>query len=235
MHITLNQHFTLSTEYIGEEQTPVVIIDDLLAEPYCLIREANTDTEYTFRCQESDYYPGVRKPAPLGYQTMLKEALWPKVNQHLGSNTRQCRVTLSAYSIATTQPKELRPIQMLPHFDTTNEHQFAVVHYLCDKRHGGTAFYRHKNTRYERIIQSRLKNYSGQLKQQAMSANLHENPAYIDGDTPLFEQIYTVEAQLNRAIIYPSNMLHSGNIRPQMGLSDSPLSGRLTISSFLCG
>lgn len=55
----------------------------------------------------------------------------------------------------------------------------------------------------------------------------------MNGSNNMYEQIYSVEAKMNRAIIYPSNALHSGNINPVMGLSSEPRKGRLTIGSFI--
>ena len=99
--------------------------------------------------------------------------------------------------------------------------------------HGGTAFYRHQYTGFERIDAARLPSYATLLKQQAMAARLHENPSYISGDTELFQQIAKVEARVNRAIIYPGNLLHSGDIRQIGANAADPAHGRLTISSFL--
>ncbi len=142
-------------------------------------------------------------------------------------------VLLSAFSIATLPTEKLRPIQMLPHFDCPADNQFAMVHYLCDAKHGGTSIYRHNLTGYERINESRQSEYRQLLKQQAIAEKLHLNSRYIDGDTQLFTRVHALEAKINRAVIYPSNVLHSGNIHPEHGLSASPATGRLTISSFI--
>jgi hypothetical protein len=107
------------------------------------------------------------------------------------------------------------------------------VHYLCGPEHGGTSFYRHRETGFERISAERLAGYSAKLKTEAQAAQLHLQPGYIDGDTSMFQRIYQVDAKPNRAIIYPGNLLHSGDIRPESGLSATPSQGRLTISSFL--
>ena len=118
----------------------------------------------------------------------------------------------------------------MPHFDATSAGQIAVLHYLCDASHGGTAFYRHRSTGFETITPERLQPYIATL-----SAELERTPppqAYVTGDTPLFEQIGAVEARFDRAVIYPSRLLHSGDIRPS-SLSLDPRRGRLTANSFL--
>ena len=51
---------------------------------------------------------------------------------------------------------------------------------------------------------------------------------YIRGDTALFERTASVAARFNRAIFYRSNLLHSGDIAADAGLSPDPRRGRLT-------
>ena len=58
---------------------------------------------------------------------------------------------------------------MLPHVDTTQNNQLAIVHYLCNNEHGGTSFYRHKASQFEVISAERLVGYSKQLKKEAMA------------------------------------------------------------------
>ncbi|WP_286263489.1 DUF6445 family protein [Thalassotalea atypica] len=222
---------------IGEENTPIIVLDNACENLDELLLDAYTKDDFT--SQESDFYPGVRRPAPADYQQQLSAWLLPLLTLHYDSSAlsdkTECKAKtmLSTYAIATTAPDKLRPIQTLPHFDTAADNQFAVVHYLCDESHGGTSFYRHKILGYERIFADRLAKYGGLLKQQAISEKLHLTPRYMQGSTSLFERIHTVVAKMNRMVIYPSNLLHSGNINTNLGLSDDPQHGRLTISSFV--
>ncbi len=55
---------------------------------------------------------------------------------------------------------------------------------------------------------------------------------YINGDTELFQRIGQVPVKFNRCIVYRSNLLHSGDINPTLGLSANPREGRLTLNSF---
>ena len=66
-----------------------------------------------------------------------------------------------------------------------------------------------------------------------MANQIHKTPRYMSASTNMFEQLYSVEALMNRAIIYPSNLLHSGNVNAALGLSSVPKKGRLTIGSFI--
>jgi len=229
----INLKDNIEVVFIGQENTPLIILDNFVTEPEALISLACDD--HPFHAQPTDFYPGIRKPVPPSYGELICSQLFNllKNTYHLENGT-EAKTILSAFSISTTPPSQLRPIQMLPHFDTTDNNQFALVHYLCGAEHGGTSFYRHKKANYERITKTRFSSYTTLLKQQAKAENLHLTPAYIADDSSLFERIHLVAARKNRVVIYPSNLLHSGNIQPQLGLSSDPRKGRLTISSFIC-
>jgi hypothetical protein len=214
---------------LGQELTPVLVIDHLLLDTSWLCQQAQ---QAAFSGQADNYYPGIRAASPAQYQAAICQALFPLLHNVFAPKASELRILMSAYSIATTATAGLRPIQMLPHFDTVEPMQLAMVHYLCGAEHGGTSFYRHKETGFERITATRLPCYGQLLKQQAKAARLHEKPSYMNGSTPLFERIAQVSAQMNRAVIYPGNLLHSGDIQAAL-LSADPAQGRLTISSFL--
>jgi len=226
---------TVQLLMIGNEKLPILIIDDLVVEPINLVDTACLKEHGAsgFISQKTDYYPGVRKNSPNEYKQQIQALFSLLKHSFEFEQAKSLSVVLSAYSISITPPEKLKPIQMLPHFDTPSENQLAMVHYLCDEIQGGTSFYRHNSTGFERITTERATLYRTQLKQQALAEKLHEQPQYINGDTKLFKQVFSVEAKMNRAVIYPSNLLHSGNIRPKNGLLSDPKKGRLTISSFL--
>jgi hypothetical protein len=215
---------------IGEEATPLLIIDDLVTDPQWLINAAEHGSN--FQTDPANFYPGIRKPAPQLYSQILQSALLPLLQAVFHPQASRLNSLQTAFSMSTTPATQLRPIQMLPHIDATTPQQLAMVHYLCGPEQGGTSFYRHRETGFERISAERLAGYSATLKAEAQAAQLHLQPGYIDGDTSLFQRIYQVDAKANRAIIYPGNLLHSGDIREGSGLSADPKIGRLTISSF---
>jgi hypothetical protein len=222
----------VNIQYVGTENTPILVIDNFTKSPELLVELAGDGADFIE--DKQNFYPGKRKPVAMQYRKQLCDIYRDIINRHYQlSTTKHLECLLSAYALATTPEHKLTPIQMVPHFDTTDNHQFAVVHYLCKPELGGTAFYRHKQTGYERIYQSRLSNYGQILKQQAMAEKLHLSPKYIQQDTALFKQILAIEAKYNRAIIYPSNLLHSGCINPKLSLHHHPKHGRLTISSFI--
>ncbi len=227
---SLNPKRDIQLLSIGEEQ-PVVIIDDLLANPQQLLDYAQQGDE--FQSAATDYYPGIRKPISGSYAQVLCRTIQETFQCVFGlRDDSTANVSLCALSLATTEPAQLRPIQSLPHFDTSDSFQLAVVHYLCTPEHGGTSFYRHRQSGYESITSDRVQAYAALLKEQVVSARF-PGQQYMNGDSEWFERIASIEAKFNRAIIYRGNLLHSGDINADNGLSHNPLSGRLTANTFI--
>jgi 3-hydroxymyristoyl/3-hydroxydecanoyl-(acyl carrier protein) dehydratase len=230
--IQLNSDTSIKVINIGNENYPLLLIDNFANNAENLITLAGNGEH--FCQQDQDFYPGVRQNMPATYGSQICALHGQLIKFYLGlEHTKKANTVLSALSITTTPPERLKPIQMVPHFDSTSNQQIAVIHYLCDDSHGGTSFYRHKQTGLERITEQQLPQYSQLLKQQAIAEKLHLNSQYISSETSLYEKIHTVKAKMNRAIIYPSNALHSGDIQRAKKLSANPKQGRLTISSFI--
>jgi len=229
---SLNSNAAVSQVLIGVEQSPLLIIDDFANAPNDLVDYAGDGS--LFRADSQNFYPGKRKVMPEHYGAQLCQHYFPHFANFFQHHTDgRASTIMSALAIADTKAENLRPMQMLPHIDTPKENQYAVVHYLCAKEHGGTAFYRHRSTAVERVTQAKLFNYASQVKKEAMANQIHKNPCYMSDSNDMFEQLYSVAAKFNRAIIYPSNLLHSGNINTALGLSSQPKQGRLTIGSFI--
>lgn len=217
-------------EFIGREQNPLLIIDNFFAAPEQLVEQACG--EPGFIAQASDFYPGLRKHIMGDYPAQSLLTIIPLVRQFFALNAElNAQLSLCAFSLTTTPPEKLRPIQSVPHIDTHDPLQFAMVHYLCAESFGGTSFYRHRSTGHESITRERLTNYFKILKQEVMDEQ-QTRFNYINGDTNLFERIYQVPVIFNRALVYRSNQLHSGDISEQVGLSADPRAGRLTANSF---
>jgi len=228
---SLNEKPTITKLVIGEEETPLLIIDGFANTPKDIIQYAGDGS--SFEADEKNFYPGKRKLMPSQYSEQICQQYLPLFQTFFGFKyAQQAKSVISALAIADKPINQLRPMQMIPHIDTPQSNQFAVVHYLCPSEHGGTAFYRHKQTRYEAITQDRLYKYASQVKKEAIANQLHKTPSYMHGSNSMFEQLCSIEASMNRAVIYPSNLLHSGNINPLL-LSPSPQKGRLTIGSFI--
>jgi hypothetical protein len=228
----LNKNAKITKLSIGREHTPLLIIDDFAGNHNELID--NADDGAIFVADTKNFYPGKRKLTPTQYAEQICSNYLPLFSSYFSDGqATSAKAIFSAFAISDQKPQQLRPMQMLPHFDTTNNNQIAVVHYLYGAEHGGTSFYRHRTSNFEVITGERFEGYAKQLKKEAMANQIHLNPCYMQGSNNMFEQIYAVEAKMNRAIIYPSNVLHSGNINPALGLSPEPRKGRLTIGSFI--
>ena len=222
---------SLIKQTIGLERRPLAIVDEFAHDPEGLI--AYAESGEPFRATPGDLYPGIRKSAPPEYADGFWARYGDLIREQFGMPTSSvARVIFSAFSITTTDPQHLRPVQRVPHFDTSAANQLAIVHYLCGPEHGGTSFYRHRSTGFETISQERLHHYAETLKREVMTE--HPPPAkYIDGDDALFIRISTCEARYNRALIYSSNVLHSGDIRRISSSETAPRNARLTINSFV--
>ena len=176
------------------------------------------------------HYPGVRSRAPASYGRMLAEALAGPLAELFGWQGARFAVIASDFSLVTTPPEALTPIQRIPHFDGTDERVVAVLHYLTGD--GGTAFFRHRVTGYERVTEERASRYDEVLRADMRTHGMPD-AAYVDGDTPVFAETERFEARFGRLLAYPGNALHSGRIPPGAALSDDPGAGRLTVNTFL--
>jgi len=227
----VNKKSKVTVINVGNEVTPIIVIDQLCDQPEALMGFAEPASSFG---DGGGFYPGIRKPLPDSYAEQICLHYLPLMQEvYQLDPSSKAKIILSALSLAVTPAEQLRPIQTLPHFDTEQRNQFALVHYLCGQQHGGTSFYRHRKTGYESITNSRLSEYGTLLKQQAIKNEIHKKLSYINSDHHLFERIHKIDAKMNKAIIYPSNLLHSGNINTATGLPCDVRCGRLTTSSFI--
>lgn len=228
---SINQNPDIRVVYIGNERQAVIIVDNFMNKPECMLAYAEYGSE--FKPEASDFYPGIKKSAPRSYAEDLAETSYYTLGKVFKlSSSAGPKICVSSLSITTIEPEKLLPIQSIPHFDHSDSNQFAVLHYLCQAPHGGTSFYRHRQTGYEIVSEERLKNYTKTLEREATTVGLPK-AEYINGDSALFERIASFDAKFNRALIYHSNVLHSGNIQAQSGLSSDPRLGRLTATTSL--
>ena len=207
---------------LGREGAPLRVIDEAHPAPEALRSVA---LEEVFVRSAGDVYPGLRAPAPDGYAEWLEATLsaldWPG----------PCRLLRASLAIATDDPAALAPIQRIPHFDTPDPSVVAAVHYLCAPLHGGTSFYRHRRTGYERIDAARQPAWRQALVRDSAEHGMPA-PVYIDGDGAGFERIGQAQLRFNRLILYPANCLHSGDLG-QARLDPGAAEGRLTLTSLL--
>lgn len=218
----------IETMRIGDEQQPIVVIDDFAADPDALRATAARQRFDPAR----HVYPGLRADVPAAY--------WPAqvgvirdAAAAIGLDDDRIDVIDASFSIVTTPRGDLSLSQRLPHCDSHEPGRVAFVHYLDPTgESGGTAFFRHRSTRFETVDRHKASIYAAQLDAELRYGR---PPAadYIGADDRLFDRIATIPARFNRAVLYRSFALHSGVIPPTASLTADPLTGRLTITGFL--
>ena len=224
-----SRKWQIDARHKGLEAEPLVIIDNFLVDAQRLIDEA---ARMSFTPMAA-YYPGVRAPTSSGVRHEVIRALLPVFTTHFDIR-ENIDVQSLVYSLATTPAEALAPIQRLPHYDGVEPGRLAFVLYLCDERHGGTGFYRHRSTGFETVSSERYATFSTALQRDVATHGLP--PAqYIVGDTPIYARIDGSAAVFNRALVYRGRNLHSADIGPEAHLSADPRRGRLTLNGFLTG
>ena len=211
---------------IGREGQPLVTIDDFSADPDSF-RAAAMSAPFQ---PASHHYPGIRAPLPADYLAKQLPLIASLIRRIFGRHG-EIRVIDASFSMVTTPPGALSLRQRLPHCDAFDPERIAFIHYLMPQASEGTAFFRHRPTGYETVDQARRPSFFARLEAELASGD--EPQGYIAGDTGLFERISVAEARYNRALLYPSFLLHSGAIARDAILSTDPAAGRLTVTGFL--
>ena len=228
MTITRHRDFRLQRLRIGREQAPLVVIDNLVANPEDLL---NVAASKQFG-DVASYYPGVRAKVSLTYQLFILEQLRSVFAEEFAFESGAVRFTACHYSLVTTPPEKLTYLQRIPHIDSVASKELAFVHYLFKADLGGTAFYRHRKTGFEYVDQDRNPEYLRCLEEEKLGP--HSPPAeYIHGDTPLYELLGSQQGVFNRLVMYRRNSLHSGALGRDFVVDPNPRTGRLSINGFL--
>lgn len=223
----LNPHARVAVEHQGREGEPVIVLDDVLADPDAW-REAGATAAYA---RIGPHYPGVRARTPAGWAEAMRDELLPLLADTFALDPVP-GVLESYFSVVTTSPERLQPIQRLPHFDGFERSRIAILIYLSGADRGGTAFYRQRDTGFETVDRARFPAFEAALN-RGVAAHGLPRAAYINGDTELYEQVAAYDARPNRALIYRSRTLHCAAIAPGTPLPPDPTRGRLSVNCFL--
>jgi hypothetical protein len=228
--VAFNDNAAVELVRIGRSGIKVSAIDDVLCDPEGV---AAVGLAQSYSQDPGNLYPGVRAAVPENFSTSFRAWLTPILQRNgMLEDDRVISSDTSFFSVVTTASRDLRPIQCIPHYDSTDPTLFAAVIYLCGPRFSGTAFYRHRRTGYEEITKDNVTNY-----QLAMNSDMriHGPPprGYINGDSSLFERIFASELKFNRAIVYPARVLHAARIEPQFQPPQDRSEWRLTITALL--
>jgi hypothetical protein len=217
-----NECATVTVTRVGRSEIPVSRITHVFRNPEAV---AALGYAQSYTRDDGNFYPGMRVPTPSEFSIAFRAWLGRALQREFPRD-------LSYFSVVTTASEDLLPIQRIPHYDSTDPTLCAVVIYLCDSRFGGTSFYRHRKTGYEEITEDRRRNYQLALDNEL---RLYGPPKreYVNGNTPLFERIFSNPLEFNSAIVYAGRMLHAGNIPPVFSPPRTRDDWRLTITSLL--
>ena len=216
-------------EMIGQERQPVIVLDQFVPDPAALRARAEALAYQPM----GRHYPGLRaEVADDDVQAFLAPVL-ELVADTFGFASVPAIVS-AGYSIVTTPPQALTPIQRIPHIDGLERERIALLHFLSRTDQGGTSFWRHRSTGFETIDAARHPAYDAALHRDVAQHGLPQ-AAYITDDTAIYECIARFDAAPNRALIYRSHALHCADLPPDLDLTPDPRRARLTVNTFLMG
>ena len=230
----LNESARIHARLVGKEASPLLVIDDVLADPQSLIDQAMTAD---FTPPPHTHYPGLNAPLPESYYMTLVPALRPLLARVFGVPAETTLRFFGFFALATTPAHDAQAIQKIPHHDTPDPYQLAMVHYLCHgqgdnqgNNQGGTGFFRHRATGFESITLARFDAYMAHISPE-LAALPHDAP-HAGANSPYHDLIDQAGLVFNRLIIYRSHVLHSA-LLGHANLSLDPQHGRLTANGFL--
>lgn len=224
----LHPQFRYYVDIVGNEKTPVLVVDNFLYEAEALLGFAVKFGEFR---DGTDYYPGIQSKVPDFYTQALQTYLRDIICRTFNITPENISHSQSMYSMVLTPPAKLALPQSRPHTDTITQHKLACVHYLCTPDKGGTSLYRHRATGFEQLSPERMDVYAEHLAKEAQDVNWHKK--YINGSNQYYEEIGRYEANFNRLIMYPGDVLHSASIPENFQFRPNPVVGRLTLNSFI--
>lgn len=231
VNFQVNPRASLQVRTVGEERTPVVVIDDFALDTSTVIEWACNDAD--FAVDGTAGYPGIRAPLARNHMIAELDALYPLLRQvYAVPDTLNMRPVNSVVSLVATPEQELRVLQRLPHIDSTRPYYFAITHYLGRGEFGGTGLYRHRPTGFETVTGDRLAKY---IKAGDAFLAAHGDPEqrYFGGSDEHYELYDQIEYKPNRLVAYPGYLLHSGLVDPARDINPDPRTGRLTSNVFV--
>lgn len=228
MSFSVNRSARFQQFLMGSEKEPLLLIDDALSDPGEVVDYAASEGVYG---PAGAAYPGIRRPAPPAYIRAIYDALSPLLKKTFHIPDEQRFRLDSSFSLVTEDPVNLRHYQRVPHIDKNGPYDLAMVHYLCGPEFGGTHFFRHRKTGFQRISGEREQRYNevlnGEMNQEILPVGFPSD------EHPLFDRVATIEPAFNRLAIYRASVLHSPAIPTFAHYSPDPRKGRLTMTSFL--
>lgn len=229
--IQINQKASLEVLNVGEEKTPVIIIDDFAMDTGDIIEYACHSVDYGV--DDTSAYPGVRGELPRSYVRMVLNTIYRLLFQvYSVPDSLGLKTVNTVYSLISTPVDELVLAQCNPHFDSNDSLYLAVLHYLNPGDFCDTGLFRHKPTGFETVTQPRLDEF---IQSSKTFIESHGEPPqeYINSSTNHFELYDRVQYKPNRLVAYPGCLLHSGLVDPARDINPDPRTGRLTANIFV--
>jgi len=204
-----------------------IVIDDALADPAAWIAQAAAGP-----LAPPPYpYPGLVLDAP---ELADRQAAFFARHALRPLGARQLIAGNARWSLVTTPPEQLKPVQWQCHADLpstpTDQLIAASVLYLFeDANLGGTSFYvpRRPMAELDTMIVDSLR-----LDGERFAAQYGVTCGYQTESNAWYEQVLQVPAAFNRMIVYDATIFHSGQIDHPELLSTDPQLGRLTLNGF---
>ncbi len=218
---------------IGLERNKIVVIDDAIPAPDEVLDLA---ARKNFAPVTTSSYPGIRSELSSrldnerAYVETLRTLASPILNDIF--SIANFRISAAELSLMTLPAFAAHPMTRIPHYDEVSQTQYALLHFLAPTTQGGTAFYRHKRTSFERISAERKSNFFEGLRADYEAFGEPE-PRYMAGSSNSFEQTAYFEGRYNRILIYSGALLHTAQVPADFAYSANPSLGRLTANLFL--
>jgi hypothetical protein len=223
--LMLGPSISVRLRKVGVEQQPLLIVDDVLADPWAMVDAARAAEFYR---PPHTNYPGLNANLPEAYYRTVVTALRGPIEAAFGVSSSAVLKFFGFFALATTQASAATPVQTIPHLDAPDPSRLAMVHYVCQGDFGGTGFFRHDATGFESVDASRTHAYAA-----AVEAELaQDRRTFAGAETPGYALIDQVEPAFNRLILYRGHVLHAGLLGQGGGAAD-PATGRLTANGFI--
>lgn len=228
--VRVNKPLKPEIHYIGEQKTPVIVIDDFTADISELQHCAD---QIDFNLDKGSYYPGIRAKLPRDYVIEVLNHVFQLIYDvyKIPTNLR-IKPQATYFSLINRQPENLTTLQRIPHFDTPAPYYFALLQYLNEEDHGATAFFKHVPTQFERITQANMDEYFRAAEPYLQELAPHPAKYFVESNQ-YYQQHHQIEYKQHRLVIYPGNLLHSTLVCPKTDIDSNPQTGRLTANIFI--
>jgi hypothetical protein len=223
--LTLGPNISVRLRKVGAEQQPLLVVDDVLADPWAMVDAARAADFYR---PPHTNYPGLNANLPEAYDRTVVTALRGPIEAAFGVKASAVLKFFGFFALATTPASAATPVQTIPHLDGPDPNRLAMVHYFCQDDFGGTGFFRHQATGFESVGASRTDVYAAALEAELVQ----ERRTFAGHDTPGYDLIDQAEPVFNRLILYRGHVLHAGLLGRGGGSAD-PTAGRLTANGFI--